>query len=102
MTPVAAEPGALRLCKYCGLEERETDFEVCKVVAGKVYRRRKCSGCKAERARERRREVRGWLEGLKRTLVCSRCGFCDFRALEFHHPDRAGKELNIGDMVTAR
>jgi hypothetical protein len=32
-------------------------------------------------------------------LVCGRCGFADFRALEFHHRQRGEKDSNVSDMV---
>lgn len=34
----------------------------------------------------------------KRTLVCERCGFDDWRALQFHH--HGDKSANVSDMLT--
>ena|SRR5437763_6091094 len=100
MNANVSQPGkVIFLCRYCGVEKEEKAFEVCKVLGSKVYRRKKCSECKSRRAADRRREVRRWLDLLKRTLVCSQCSFADHRALEFHHPDHGTKGLNIGDMA---
>jgi hypothetical protein len=39
----------------------------------------------------------GW--SLKQTLECAECGFEDYRALEFHHPDGQEKDFAIGQML---
>ena len=48
----------------------------------------------------RRRDQASDLAGRpKKTLRCTACGFSDFRALEFHHPDAQEKDFAIGEMV---
>jgi hypothetical protein len=40
-----------------------------------------------------------WLDNYKRALVCVRCGFADYRALEFHHNQQGQKDFNVADMI---
>jgi predicted nucleic-acid-binding Zn-ribbon protein len=39
------------------------------------------------------------LDEFKRALSCERCGFADFRALEFHHERTGLKDFNVADMI---
>lgn len=87
------------ICRQCQSERPAESFEVCRIVAGKVYRRRKCQQCKRTVTNARRAKLRQWLDTYKRTRVCERCGFADFRALQFHHKESGGKEFNLADMV---
>lgn len=89
----------MKVCKYCKLERPEESFEVCRVVAGKIYRRLKCHKCKQAGRAVRRNRIRTWLDDYKKELTCERCGFADFRALEFHHKNPGEKELNVADML---
>src|SRR4051812_41560925 len=89
----------LKLCKYCRTEQPEEAFEVCRVVAGKVYRRLRCQRCKRAKTNERRTALRLWLDEYKKTLHCVRCGFADYRALEFHHEGSREKVFNVADMI---
>ena len=89
----------LKVCKYCHLEQPDEAFEVCKIIEGKVYRRLKCQKCKRLITNRRRDRLRTWLNEYKKMLVCERCGFADFRALEFHHHALNDKHCNIGDMI---
>lgn len=85
------------ICKYC-LEERNVlDFEIANTIKGKIYRRRKCKFCKQKNQNRRRKTLRLRLDKLKRSLSCVRCGFSDYRALEFHHTDATIKDFNIAD-----
>jgi hypothetical protein len=47
----------------------------------------------------RKNRLRAWLDEYKKCLKCERCGFSDFRALQFHHRERDQKEFNIADMA---
>jgi hypothetical protein len=47
----------------------------------------------------RRARLREWLIEYKQTLSCQRCGFRDFRALQFHHDGRAHKQYHVSDLV---
>jgi hypothetical protein len=91
--------GTRKVCRYCLIEQDESCFEVCKILGNRVYRRHKCRSCKCASQKRRRYRLRDWVERLKQTLECSECGFDDFRALEFHHPDGQEKDFSIGNMV---
>lgn len=39
------------------------------------------------------------MDGYKESLSCERCGFSDFRALEFHHSNHNEKDFNVADMI---
>jgi hypothetical protein len=85
------------ICKYCGKDRDILEFEIANTVRGKIYRRRKCKYCKAYTQMGRRHKLRSKLNSIRKNLVCSRCGFSDYRALEFHHIDKSTKDFNIGD-----
>ena len=89
----------MKVCKYCGVEQPVENFGVARVINGKSYRRLKCGTCKYARQKERIRETNRYLQELKKTLRCARCGFSDHRALEFHHLDPEVKEFAIGDIA---
>ena len=86
-------------CKYCNTEQPKDAFEICRVVNGKAYRRLRCRRCKRAKTNERRTALRLWLDEYKKTLQCGRCGFSDYRALEFHHPGEQEKDWNVADMI---
>ena len=52
-----------------------------------------------ERTRTRKKSIRDWYENYKKSHPCVRCGFSDYRALQFHHTDPSQKEFTIGDAV---
>ncbi len=90
---------AVKFCKYCLIEQPEDAFEVCKIAGSKVYRRLKCRQCKLSGSRLRKSSLRSWLDDYKNALVCSRCGFPDSRALQFHHKETHTKLGNVADMA---
>lgn len=89
----------MKVCKYCHEVKPEEAFDVCRVVKGKTYRRLKCKNCKRIYNNQRRAKLRVWLINYKKTLACERCGFADFRALQFHHKGDDEKASNVADMV---
>jgi hypothetical protein len=89
----------VKVCKYCHEERPDDAFEVCRIVKGKVYRRLKCKKCKLSDNHQRRVKLRAWLIAYKKMLMCERCGFADFRALQFHHHGNDEKAFNVADMV---
>jgi hypothetical protein len=91
--------GTKKVCRYCLVKQDEGYFEVCKVLGGKVYRRHRCRDCKRTLQAQRRDNLRAWFAEYKKTLRCSECGFCDFRALEFHHSDGEDKDDALAVMV---
>lgn len=48
---------------------------------------------------ERVKKIREQKKQHKSTLVCIRCGFSDYRVLDFHHRDPSEKEININDIA---
>ena len=89
----------MKTCTSCKKEQHDEAFEVCNVIAGKVYRRRKCQKCKRAITNLRRNRLRAWLNDYKKNLACERCGFADYCALEFHHHRRGEKDFNVADMI---
>jgi hypothetical protein len=89
----------MKSCKYCNVLQPEESFEVCRIVAGKIYRRLKCRKCKQAGRAVRRAKTRRWLDEYKKGVACEHCGFADFRALEFHHKKHSEKDFNVADML---
>ena len=85
-------------CRYCFINQPKERFEVCRVVKGKLYRRLKCQKCKQAAQTSRKWELKRWLETYKKNQHCGRCGYKDYRALEFHHLEGTDKEFNVGEM----
>lgn len=92
-------PTAMVECRVCRQAKPEGEFEVARRIGDRAYRRRTCGPCKTAAQRTRRQELRRWVDAHKKTLACVRCGFNDYRALQFHHRADARKDFNIGDMV---
>ena len=84
----------MRTCRVCKSRKPDTEFYKAN-KSGKL--RSDCKACKdkAEKKRvtKRRQEFYEW----KRTLCCERCGYLDYRALQFHH--EGDKEATIANMV---
>ncbi len=89
----------MKICKYCRLEKPDESFEICKITSEKTYYRQKCKDCKRTVRVTRRKKTRKWLDDHKKNLACERCGFSDFRALEFHHSNDKEKDFNVADMI---
>jgi hypothetical protein len=85
-------------CKYCGEMAEEDTFPKACVVNGKTYRRRRCLSCYGKTKNKRNQDKREWLDDLKKTMKCVRCGIGDFRCLQFHHPED-DKDHNIANMM---
>ncbi len=50
--------------------------------------------------RETKRRLRTWFIDLKKKFSCERCGFSDYRALQFHHKNPAEKYMAVTSMVS--
>ena len=87
-----------RKCRYCGKTRPIEKFEIANIIKGKEYRRWKCSSCYHETKSVRRRKIKQWLDNLKETLKCSKCGIRDFRVIDFHHKGD-DKEICIGQAM---
>ena len=86
------------VCIKCEQEQPIGKFHVSKVVNGKTYRARKCNKCITPLKRAREKRIKSIFQARKEGLSCQKCGFADFRALQFHHRNKADKESNISDM----
>lgn len=86
-----------RTCKTCGAEHLLTDFPLAGKIKGVTYYRHLCVPCYSKTKIPRKQKMRAEYYEWKKTLVCSRCGFDDYRALQFHH--NGDKEQNVADMV---
>ncbi len=80
----------MKTCSKCGVSKPESEYH----SAGNGYLRGECKACKSrieyERGRDRVKLYKEW----KQTLSCEKCGYSDYRALQFHHPNE-DKEVNI-------
>lgn len=90
----------MKVCKYCGIEKDESEFEIANVINGVTYRRRKCSVCKQTRQRDRRKEGRDFVIEYKKGKSCLKCGFDDYRALCFHHRESDTKEFEVSTYIS--
>jgi hypothetical protein len=52
-----------------------------------------------ENVKNRRREIRQFIQEQKVGGVCKRCGNADIRVLDFHHVDRGNKEASVDRML---
>ena len=88
----------MRTCKLCGVEKPPTEYYVSNVLKGVTYYRHECKSCKSKQEQSfQRRRTKEYYEW-KKTLKCERCGFDDYRALQFHHHND-DKERNIAEMA---
>ena len=53
-----------------------------------------------ERTLRRRAKLRRWVNETKRRDGCEQCGIEDPACLDYHHPDGAEKEMELGTMIT--
>jgi hypothetical protein len=53
----------------------------------------------SERCNEQRTRKREFFKQLKMGKSCSRCGYSDWRCLDFHHKDGTEKDDNIAKMI---
>lgn len=56
----------LKLCKYCKIEQPETNFETVSANNGKTYRRLECRTCKQAQQNKRRQKIYTWLVEYKK------------------------------------
>jgi len=78
-----------RTCKECGANHPLdlSYFPSAGKIKGVQYYRHKCIPCYSkQKGKEAGKRVDKFRE-YKKTLKCNRCGYDDYRALEFHHTD---------------
>jgi len=76
-----------RTCKSCGITLPVEEFPSAGLIEGVQYYRHKCQTCyQKQKLSESRRRMEKF-HSYKKTLKCNRCGYSDYRALQFHHSD---------------
>ena len=85
-------------CRICGKNKPVSQFQEI-TSRGKVYIRKKCHQCRYTEDCNRKRKIRKEIQEYKKKHSCIKCGYSDFRALEFHHKNRADKTIDIADAV---
>lgn len=89
-----------RICKICKIEKDLNLFRVCN--KGKQhYRRWTCFSCERITLEKQRQKYKNDFINFKKTLKCNRCGYSDYRALQFHHLSK-NKEFQISSKIGQR
>ena len=78
-----------RTCKECGATHPLdlSYFPSAGKISGVQYYRHKCIPCYSKQKNKEARVRIDKFREYKKTLKCNRCGYDDYRALEFHHTD---------------
>ena len=87
----------MKQCSKCGIEKPLTEYHSAGIIDGKRYYRGDCKSCQKAVVKKRQETLREDYTEWKKTLKCNRCGFDDYRALQFHH--ERDKEHNIASMM---
>lgn len=89
----------MKTCSKCGITKELTEFHSAGHYRsdGTQYLRGECKICQKKVVKKRDKLVREQYVAWKKTLECNRCGFKDYRALQFHH--EGDKENNIATML---
>jgi len=88
----------MRKCKMCGEIKELSYFANAGKINGVNYKRYLCIPCYSISKKPRKEKLKNDFIEWKKTLKCNRCGFADYRALQFHHFDE--KMHNISQMVS--
>ena len=83
----------MKTCSKCGITKELTEFH----SSGNGYLRGDCKDCQKKVVKQREKNIKEQYVAWKKTLKCNRCGFDDYRALQFHH--ERDKEHNIAEML---
>jgi len=87
----------MKTCSKCGIQKPLAEYHSAGIIDGKLYLRGECKVCQKKVINKRSEAIREDYIEWKKTLQCNRCGFDDFRALQFHH--ERDKEHNIAAML---
>ena len=89
----------MKVCSQCNQSKPESDYYSAGIIDGKRYLRANCKVCQKSKATDRQNTLRKEYKEWKKTLSCNRCGYDDYRALQFHH-HTDDKEHNVANMLT--
>lgn len=87
-----------RICKKCGKNKPLNEFASAGVVKGVTYYRHLCIPCYTVSKKPRRNALAEKFYEYKKSLSCNRCGYTDYRALQFHHTND-DKLFAVADMI---
>jgi hypothetical protein len=87
----------MKTCSKCGITKNLNEFHSAGIINGKKYLRGECKVCQKKVVKKRSNSIREDYIEWKKNLQCNRCGFGDYRALQFHHD--GDKEHNVADML---
>jgi hypothetical protein len=88
-----------RKCKMCGEVKSLQQFANAGIINGIEYKRHLCVSCYSLSKKPRKERIKNEYIEWKKTLKCNRCGFDDYRALQFHH--YRDKEHEISNMINS-
>ena len=88
----------MKVCSQCNTSKPLSEYYSAGIIDGKEYTRANCKTCHKSAANARQDRLREEYMNWKKTLSCNRCGYDDYRAIQFHH--HGDKEHNIADMLT--
>jgi len=83
-------------CSQCHTRKPKSAFYTSKVDSTE-YIRGECKECHKDNVKDREKRLKSWLVDYKKKRSCSRCGFEDYRALQFHH--LGDKEMGVFEMA---
>ena len=89
----------MKRCSKCGIEKPLTEYHSAGIIDGKRYYRGDCKSCQKAVVRKRQQSLKEDYIEWKKTLKCNRCGFDDYRALQYHH--ERDNEGNIATMMSS-
>lgn len=87
-----------RTCRMCNETKPLSEFANAGIVKGVQYYRHLCIPCYTVSKKPRKRLMRERYYEFKKGLKCARCGFDDYRALQFHH-HKGDKEHAVANLL---
>lgn len=88
-----------RVCKQCNYTGQIESFANAGIKNGKKYYRYLCKTCYHKSKQPRKDDLKEFVLNIKKNGLCLKCGFSDYRALQFHHISKEDKQEAISNMV---
>lgn len=88
-----------RVCRTCKTEGPTDSFASAGIKNGKKYYRYLCKSCYYKSKQPRKADLKQFVLDIKKSSSCQKCGFSDYRALQFHHIISDDKQDAISNMV---